>query len=215
MPAGTSRESVSHGRGPLHRLVELLAQLPGLGRRSAQRLAFHLLKQPAEQVEALAQALLDLKRQTRQCSICHNLTEEDPCPICSDPQRDQGVILVVEQPDDVAAFEASGLYRGTYHVLMGRLAPLESIGPEDLTIAGLLERVRSGRIREVIIGTQPTLEGDGTALYLSRELAPLGVRVTRLARGLPVGYELERVAKAVLAEALEDRRELVSPRSGG
>ncbi len=191
---------------PMARLVQLLARLPGIGTRSAQRMAFHLLKSPASEAEELAAALVALKRNTHQCSRCFNLTDADPCPVCSDPERDQGQILVVEQPDDAAVFEATGLYKGTYHVLMGRLAPLDGLGPDELTIHALLDRVRAGGIREVILGTHPTLEGDGTALFLARELGKLGVQVSRLARGLPTGYTLDIAPKAVLADALESRR---------
>ncbi|MEX2216394.1 MAG: recombination mediator RecR [Phycisphaeraceae bacterium] len=211
----------------MNRLVERLSRLPGIGKRSAQRLAFHLIKQPADEVNALAAALIEMKRNTKQCSICHNLTESDPCPICGDEQRDSGVVLVVEQPSDVVSFEQLGLFKGVYHVLMGRLAPLDGIGAGDLTIDLLLERVRRGRvdakpqaaetshptphtphpgIREVIIGTNATIEGDGTAMYLVQELNKLGVHVTRLARGLPFGSPMELVSKAVLADALQGRR---------
>ncbi len=193
---------------PMNRLVQRLARLPGLGNRSAQRLAFHLLKAPVEEAEALAAAIVELKRHTRQCSRCFNLTEADPCPICADAERDQGLVLVVEQPADVATFEATGMYRGVYHVLMGRLAPLEGIGPGELNIHTLEQRVQGGDVREVIIGTNPTLEGDGTALYLARELGRLGAKVSRLARGLPTGYNLENASKAVLADAIEGRREM-------
>ena len=194
------------------RLIERLARLPGIGNRSAQRLAFHLLKAPADEAQDLAAAILDLKRNTRQCSICCNATETDPCPICSDPSRDHGIVLVVEHPSDLVSMETTGLYKGVYHVLMGRIAPLDDLGPGELNIASLIERVKQGQgpgdrgVREVILGTNPTLEGDGTAMYLTDQLAKLGVKVTRLGRGLPTGASLETVSKAVLADALHGRQ---------
>lgn len=206
MPTG-----VSNGTA-MDRLIQRFSRLPGIGRRSAERLAFYLLKQPPEEAEQLAAAIVDLKRGTHHCSICFNLTESDPCPICSDPQRDPTVILVVEQPSDLATFESTGMYRGAYHVLMGRLSPLDGVGPGELNIEALLRRVRDSaaspehRIREVILGTHPTLEGDGTALYLTEQLAPLGVKVTRLARGLPVGSTLDMLSKAVLSDAIQGRQ---------
>lgn len=205
----------------MNRLVERLSRLPGIGKRSAERLAFHLLKHPNEECTLLAQAIIDLKRNTRQCSICSNLTDVDPCPICSDPQRDQSTVLVVEQPNDLVSMEQMGLYKGVYHVLMGRIAPLDGVGPGDLTVIALIDRVRRGleataadaaspqaAIREVIIGTNASLEGDGTALYLAQQLEPLGVKVSRLARGLPFGSQMELVSKAVLADALQGRQQV-------
>ncbi len=216
----------------MNRLVERLSRLPGIGKRSAERLAFHLLKESNEVCTQLAQAIIDLKRSTKQCSICSNLTDVDPCPICADPQRDHGTVLIVEQPNDLVSMEQLGLYRGVYHVLMGRIAPLDGVGPGDLTVVDLIERVKQGLagaaggagpqddtqadgpggatpppvIREVIIGTNASLEGDGTALYLMQELARLGVTVSRLARGLPYGSQMEMVSKAVLADALQGRQ---------
>ena len=218
MPYNTGMARMS-STSAMNRLVERLSRLPGIGKRSAERLAFHLIKQPADEVNALASALVEMKRNTKQCSICHNLTESDPCPVCSDPQRDAGTVLVVEQPSDVISFEQLGLFKGVYHVLMGRLAPLDGIGAGDLTIGPLLERVKRGQgdakpqaaesahpIHEIIIGTNATIEGDGTAMYLVQELNKLGVKVTRLARGLPYGSPMELVSKAVLADALQGRR---------
>lgn len=210
----------------MNRLVERLSRLPGIGKRSAERLAFHLLKQSNEECTLLAQAIIDLKRNTRQCSICSNLTDVDPCPICSDPQRDQSTVLIVEQPNDLVSMEQMGLYKGVYHVLMGRIAPLDGVGPGDLTVMALIDRVKKGRektaaqstgdaeaplpshplIQEVIIGTNASLEGDGTALYLAQQLEALGVKVSRLARGLPFGSQMELVSKAVLADALQGRQ---------
>ncbi|MBI1337793.1 MAG: recombination protein RecR [Phycisphaera sp.] len=190
------------------RLIDALTKLPGVGKRSAQRIAFHLLKAPPEECATLAKAISDFRKDLRVCSECGNLTEADPCPICADPRRETHTLLVVEQPNDVATLEATGQYHGRYHVLMGRLAPLEGIGPGELNIHTLVERVKGNKIKEVILGTNPTLEGDGTSLYLAKTLEPLGVRVTRLARGLPTGTSLEVVSKAVLAEAIAGRGKL-------
>ncbi len=196
----------SRGNTPAFtRLLEALCELPGVGKRSAERIAFHLLKAPPEQAQRLSRAIHDFRVNLRVCGECGNLTESDPCPICADPKRDGQTVLVVEQPSDVASIETTGMYRGLYHVLMGRLAPLEGVGPGELNIAGLLERVKKRNLREVVIGTNPNLEGDGTALYLTPKLARLGVRVSRLARGLPTGSSLGTVSKAVLADALEGR----------
>jgi recombination protein RecR len=192
----------------LERLIDKLSRLPGLGRRSAQRVAFHLLKQsPAEALE-LAAAIRDFKANLKVCRVCGNVAESDPCPICDNAERDHTMVLVVEQPSDVASFESTGTYRGVYHVLMGRLAPLEGVGPGELNVQHLIDRVRSANVREVILGTNPTFEGDGTALYLAQQLEKLGVNVTRLARGLPCGASLEMVSKAVLSDAIEGRRKM-------
>lgn len=193
------------------RLTRELSRLPGLGKRSAERIAFHLLKAPSEQVEALADALRDFKRQVRICAVCGHASESDPCPICNDPERDRTLVLVVEQPADVASIEQTGMYRGVYHVLMGRLEPLADIGPGELNVQGLIDRVKQGAIREVILGMNPTLEGDGTAMYLTDRLTALGVKVTRLARGLPTGTHLSHLSKAVLADALHGRQGVPEP----
>lgn len=196
---------------PVDRLIEEFARLPGIGRRSAERLAFHVLKSDEETTLRLAKALTDVKRSVRSCSRCFNLTDDDPCPICRDRDRDQRLILVVEQPKDVIALEQTGMHTGVYHVLMGHLSPLEGIGPGDLTIASLLSRVdalRKGGEVEVILGLNPTLEGDGTALHLAEELRKRSVRVTRLARGLPTGGQLEYANKAVLADAIACRQRM-------
>lgn len=190
----------------MDRLVDQLSRLPGIGPRSAQRLAFHLLKGSADQAQALAQAIVDLKNQTHQCSLCFNLTDVDPCPICSDRKRDSQTILVVEQPSDVQTLEASGAYRGVYHVLMGRLSPLEGVTAEDLNVQSLLDRIERQQVKEVIVGTHPTLEGDGTGLYLAHRLSECAVKVTRLARGLPTGYHMELASKAVLVDAIQGRQ---------
>ncbi len=191
----------------LRRLMEMLAKLPGVGARSAERMAFHLLKSPREEALALADTIRAVKDQVRHCSICFNLTEADPCAICTDAARDHSIICVVEQPKDLLQLESTGIYRGVYHVLLGRIAPLENIHPGDLTIPQFLERVRKGDVKEVILATNPTMEGDGTALQLQKELAAVApqVAVTRLARGLPAGAQIEYSNKAILADALTGR----------
>lgn len=190
------------------RLVEAFGRMPGIGSKTAERLTYYVLRAPREEMLQLAQSIRDVKETVRHCSQCHNITEKDPCVICADPRRDQSVVCVVEEPKDLFAMEASGDFRGVYHVLMGRIAPLEDVGPEGLTVASLMDRVKRGGIKEIILATNPNLEGDGTALYLARELANRGVRVTRLARGLATGSSIEHSNPAILAEALENRREL-------
>jgi recombination protein RecR len=185
-----------------------LAKLPGIGRKTALRLTYHLLKRPADQSRRLAEALLTLAERVRQCDRCHNLTEDTVCAICLDPRRDAAMICVVEEAADIGAIERSGDYRGTYHVLGGRLSPLDGVGPDDLTIAALAKRVAAGGIREVIVATNPSLEGEATALYLQRQLVPLGVTVSRIARGLPVGGDLEYADGVTIAQALSARREM-------
>jgi recombination protein RecR len=192
--------------GPIARLIEELSKLPGIGPKTAERLTHHLLAAGRGEVLALADALRAIKDNVRPCRQCHNLTEGELCAICSDPRRDPSVLCVVEQPRDLAALERAGTYRGVYHVLHGRLAPLDGIGPEQLTVDSLLRRVRQGGVQEVIMATNPTLDGDGTALYLANVLGPTGVRITRLARGLPSGSVLEFANNQMLADALEGRR---------
>ncbi len=192
--------------GPIATLMRELGKLPGIGPKTAERLTHHLLAAPRSRVYALADALRAIKDSIRQCRQCCQPTENELCDICSDPRRDGSVICVVEQPRDVAALERTATYRGLYHVLHGRLAPLDNIGPEQLTIDCLVQRLRAGGVQEVIMATNPTLEGDGTALYLSSLLAPMGVRVTRLARGLPSGSGLEFANSQMLVDALEGRR---------
>jgi recombination protein RecR len=187
-------------------LAEELGKLPGIGPKTAERLTHHLLAAPRGEVLALADALRAIKENIRRCRQCCQLTENDLCNICSDPRRDPTTVCVVEQPRDLAALERSNSYRGLYHVLHGRLAPLENVGPEQLTVSALLRRVQGGTVKEVIMATNPTLEGDGTALYLSSLLTPLGVKLTRLARGLPSGSVLEFANSQMLADALEGRR---------
>lgn len=185
-----------------------LARLPGIGRKTAQRLAYHLLKQPAEQSKRLAAALVTMVESVHPCRRCHNLTEATECQICTDPRRDAATVCVVEDAADIAAIERAGEFRGRYHVLGGRLSPLDGIGPDDLTIGSLTQRVAEDGITEVILATNPSLEGEATALYLQRQLAPLGVRVTRIARGLPVGGDLEYADGVTIAQALSARREM-------
>jgi len=190
------------------RLAEAFGRMPGIGRKTAERLTYYVLRAPKEEMEKLARAILDVTNTVRHCSVCHNITETDPCRICADSRRDHGIVCVVEEPRDLFAIESAGVFRGVYHVLMGRIAPLDGVGPEDLTIGALLERVKRGGINEVILATNPTLEGDGTALYIRQQLEPLGVRITRLARGLASGSAIEHANPAVLTEALEGRREV-------
>ena len=194
------------GSEPLSELIARLTKLPGIGPRSAERLAFHLLKADKQEVFELAQALRDIKERLAYCSVCYNLTEVDPCRICADPRRDRSQIIVVKQPKDLAALEQTGLVRGVYHVLLGRIAPLDGVEPGDLTIEVLKQRVSKGDVREVVLAMNPTMEGDGTALYIHSVLGPLGVKVTRPARGLPSGSQLEYVPKAVLEDALSGRQ---------
>jgi recombination protein RecR len=180
--------------------------LPGIGRKSAERLAYHVLRVHTSEALALADAIRSVKENVRQCRVCYNLSESDECAICRDPKRDRSLLCVVEQPRDLIALEQASTYRGLYHVLLGRLAPLEGVGPEHLTIEPLVERVRAGGIREVIMGTNPTLEGDGTALYISNLLGGLPISITRLARGITSGSVLEFANKEILADALAGRQ---------
>ena len=192
----------------LARLKEEFQKLPGIGPRSAERLAFHVLREKREYAAGLAQALLDVKDKIIHCGICFNLTESDPCPICANPQRDRKEIWIVEQPKDVIVLESTGLVRGTYHVLMGHIAPLEGIEPEDLTIDALIERVRRGGVREVVLALNPTLDGDGTALHIQSLLSGCDVTVTRPARGLAVGSQLEYASLSMLESAIRGRTPL-------
>jgi recombination protein RecR len=195
----------TEGTGVIQRLIQELNRLPGIGPKTAERLTHHLLAAPRPEVFALADALHDIKEKIRRCNQCCNLTEYDLCELCTDSKRDASLVCVVEQPRDVLALERSN-YRGLYHVLHGRLAPLENVGPEQLTIDRLMRRVQAGSVRELIMATNPTLEGDGTALYISSLLATTGVKITRLARGLPSGSVLEFANSQMLADALEGRR---------
>ena len=195
----------------VRRLMDLLGQLPGVGSRSAERMVFHILKGSSEDAVALADAIRAVKQQVRHCGICYHLTESDPCEICRNPNRDTSVVCVVEQPKDLFQIESTGTYKGVYHVLLGHLAPLDGINPENLTIDALVARIEqrdaaeNPLIREVIIATNPTMDGDGTALYLQSRLENRGVMITRLARGLPAGAQIEHANKAILADALSGR----------
>jgi recombination protein RecR len=190
----------------IEELTTELSRLPGIGRKTAQRLTYHLLRQPADQTRRLAAALVFLAERVRPCEQCFNLTEEPLCAICRDSRRDPAVICAVEESSDIGAIERAGEYRGYYHVLGGRLSPLDGVGPEDLTIPQLERRITTGQIREVIIATNPSIEGEATALYVQRRLAPHGVTVTRIARGLPVGGDLEYADGVTIAQALLSRR---------
>jgi len=194
--------------GPVGRLIEELSRLPGIGPKTASRLTFFLLRAPEAQALALADAIRALREGTVFCNICFNITEQSPCPVCANPERDRGVICVVEEPLDVLAIERTRRFKGVYHVLHGALSPVDGIGPDELKVRELVERVRAGGVREVLMATNPTMEGDATAMYVARQLAPLGVRVTRLAMGLPVGGDLEYTDEITLGEALEGRRDV-------
>lgn len=188
----------------MQRAVEELSRLPGIGKKSAQRLVFYLLKLPREEIVTLAQALVDVKDKASYCSRCFNITEKNPCAICTDERRDQSIICVVEEANDVIAFEKTGEYKGLYHVLGGALSPLDGIGPEDLKIKELLSRIK-GDVKEIIFANNPNVEGEATALYLSKLIAPLGVKLTRIARGIPVGTDIEYADEITLTRALEGR----------
>ena len=189
----------------LDRLVELIAKLPGLGRKSAPRLALFILNQTDDDAKNLAQAILDVKSKIKLCRTCSNFTEEEYCSLCLDPRRDRGIICVVETPGDVIRLEKTNSFRGLYHVLGGALSPLEGISPDDLRIAALFERLQDGSVREIILATNATTDGDATALYLARELRDHGLTVSRIARGVPIGAELEHVDEVTLASAMESR----------
>ncbi len=190
----------------IEHLIEQLGKLPGIGSRTAERLAFHLLKASEEDAMTLARAIRDVKTKIRPCSRCFNLAEDERCAICSDPNRDHGLIAVVEQPKDLLSLEATGAYRGVYHVLMGHIAPLEGIEAGDLTIDELIARVQAGGVREVILATNPTVAGDATALHIHDRLEAMGVSVTRLARGLPTGGQIEYANPSILSDAINERR---------
>lgn len=192
----------------LERLTEQFARLPGIGSKTAQRLAFHVLSLPQAEAEAFAAAILDAKRTVHTCAVCQNLTDREICGICDDPQRDHGLICVVAEPRDVVAMERSREYQGVYHVLHGVISPLNHVGPDDLKLKELLQRVGEGNVREVIMATNPDTEGEATAMYVSRLLKPLEVKVTRLAYGIPVGSQLEYADEVTLLRALEGRREI-------
>ena len=192
----------------IERLMEALGRLPGIGARSAERIAFYLLKAGDEEAFALADAVRDVKTRIHPCKVCFNLAEGPLCNVCADPRRDKATICVVEQPKDLLAIESTGAYRGTYHVLMGQIAPLEGVDAEDLTIDALEARIRAGGVAEVVLATNPTVSGDGTALHVVSVLEPYGVKVTRLARGLPTGGQIEYASKTILTDAITERRDM-------
>ena len=193
---------------PLRELIEQLQRLPGIGAKGAQRLAFHLLRQPRSDVEELVEAIRNVKEQITYCSVCNNITDADPCYYCTHDGRDRKVICVVEEPHNVSAVERTREFNGAYHVLMGALSPLQGTGPDELRIKGLLDRVRNGDVEEVIIATNPNVEGEATAIYLAKLLKPIGLRVTRIAMGLPVGGDLEYADDVTIHKAMEGRRDL-------
>ncbi len=193
---------------PIARLVEALTKLPGIGEKSASRLAFHILGSSEEYARSLAQAVLDVKEKIRLCSVCMNITEQDPCRLCQDPGRAEEIVCVVEEPNDLYAIEKTGSFNGKYHVLHGVISPLDGIGPDEIYVKELLERLKTGTIKEVLLATNPVVEGDATALYLKEQIKPLGVKVTRIARGIPVGGDLEYTDGATLTDAIRGRQDL-------
>lgn len=192
---------------PLESLLEKLSRLPGIGPKSAQRIAFHLLSVPKEEALELAKAIVDLKEKVHYCKVCFNITEEEVCSICSDERRDRSIICVVEEPRDVLAVERTGTFAGLYHVLGGAISPIDGVGPEELRIRELVNRVRDGEVEEIVVATNPNAEGEATAIYLANLLKPLGVKVSRIASGLPVGGDLEYADEVTLGRAMEGRKE--------
>jgi len=193
---------------PLARLIEEFYRLPGIGPKSAQRLAYYLLRMPAADARSLAEAIVEVKEKVTLCSTCQNVTEVDPCRICTDAGRDRAIMCVVEEPLDILALERTGSFNGLYHVLHGAISPMDGIGPEDLKVSELLDRLRNGETTEIILATNPNLEGEATSMYLSRLIGPLGLRITRLARGLPSGGDLEYADDVTLTRAIEGRQEM-------
>ena len=193
---------------PVGRLINELTKLPGIGPRTAQRLAFHILQQPTINVERLAQAIVRARKKTGYCSNCWNITDRDPCVLCSSKQRDQGIICVVQDTRDVIAMEKTREFKGVYHVLGGAISPMDGIGPDDIKLKELLERLQNGKVREIILATNPTVEGEATAMYMAKLIKPLGVKVSRIAHGLPVGGDLDYVDEVTLIKAMEGRREM-------
>jgi recombination protein RecR len=203
----SKQEPITPASDAIGRLVQEFSKLPGIGPKSAQRITFHLLRSPEEKARDLAEALISLKQRVNLCSVCCNVTENDPCSICRNPQRDTSQVCIVEQPQDILALEHTGAYRGLYHVLHGAISPTEGIGADNIRIKELLARFQENTVQEVILATNTNLEGEQTAMYLSRVIAPLGIKVTRLARGLPFGTELEYADDVTLTRALEGRQE--------
>lgn len=202
---------MSDGPGPIEEAVRALRRLPGIGEKTAARLVYWMMRAPDGTIDAIVGALTRLQAEVRPCSVCGDLTASDPCPICADPRRDGTLVCVVERPQDVRAFERAGEYRGRYHVLHGAISPLDGVGPSDLNLRPLLERLRDGAVREVIVATDPDVEGDATALYLARLLGEVGVEVSRLAHGISVGTEIEYADAVSLGQALHHRRPLRTP----
>ncbi len=193
---------------PIQRLIGELRKLPGVGPKSAQRMAFHIIRTPAEECRKLAEAIVDLKSCLILCSVCNNITDVDPCRFCSDPKRDTKTICVVEEPFNILSIEKTGEYKGMYHVLHGAISPINGIGPEDLRLHNLLERLHDGAVEEIIVATNPTIEGEATALYLSRIIKPLSIRVSRIASGIPVGSDLEYTDEVTISRAMSGRRDI-------
>ena len=193
---------------PVERLIENFKKLPGIGAKSAQRMAFHILKMESAEAEQLASAIVDMKQRIRQCSTCSNLTDVDPCHFCTHPSRNDALLCVVEEPQNILPIENTHEFNGRYHVLMGAISPLKGIGPDQLNFKSLIERLQSGSIEEVIVATNPNVEGETTALYISKLVKPIGIRVTRLAMGLPVGGDLDYADSVTMSKALEGRREI-------
>jgi recombination protein RecR len=193
---------------PITKLIEELSQLPGIGGKSAQRLAFHIINMPEHKVEALANSMLSAKKNIKYCSVCYTLTDSEVCPICSNLKRDSSIVMVVEDPRDMAAYERTKEYKGLYHVLHGAISPMMGIGPNDIKIKELLTRIQNTDVKEVILATNPNIEGEATAMYISKILKPLGIKTTRIANGVPVGGDLEYVDEVTLSRALEGRREI-------
>ncbi len=192
----------------LTKLINELSKLPGIGNKSAQRLAFHILSLDNSEAGALASAIIEAKRSMKYCSICGNLTDTDPCVICSDPARDTGIICVVESPKDVAAMERIRDFKGLYHVLHGSISPMDGVGPDDINLKSLIVRLQTNDVEEVILATNPNIEGEATAMYISRLIKPSGIKVTRIAHGIPIGGDLEYIDEVTLLKAMEGRREL-------
>ena len=194
--------------GPVNRLIENFRKLPGIGTKSAQRMAFFILQMETKAAEELAQAIVDMKHSVRHCSVCHNLTDVEPCHFCTHPKRNDNVLCIVEEPQNILTIEATQAFNGRYHVLMGAISPLRGVGPDQLTIASLLQRIEGQPVEEIIVATNPNVEGETTALYLSKLIKPLNIRVTRLAMGLPVGSDLDYADSVTMTKALEGRREM-------
>ncbi|HEY8363019.1 MAG TPA: recombination mediator RecR [Tissierellaceae bacterium] len=193
---------------PIANLIEQLSKLPGIGKKTAQRLAFYILEMDKLEVEKLSKAIIEAKEKIRLCSVCCNLTDEDPCYICKDENRDSSTICVVEGPKDIIAMEKSNEYKGKYHVLHGVISPIDNVGPDDIKVKELLDRLKDGTVQEVILATNPTVEGEATAIYLSKLIKPLGIKVTRIAHGIPVGGDLDYFDEVTISKAMENRREL-------